>query len=675
MSVPRCRKCRAASPPSPSTPRRCGASGRRRSPRRRVRRPAPRGWSCSRACSSERRAPRAVRRRASDGDTAPAARGTSDRRSSAPDPPMPRACRRSPPRGSSRTRRRRTAAPTGGWRADARCAMRERALVTEIPMHIDEAHQRLVDGVLGRPYFAPLREPPKERGGGGEHPLPVAFGLASIEAIEHGVELRSQRRVAGHGDLARGGRHPVPEEVAPQQRSGSLPAPVTVEPAVGGRGTGGVQMPALIADPGLDAMVLQQVVRRSASRGTRDSCDGGHRRRPGSAERKRSACGSASSQEPLEWEIDLSLYSAWRRSVRMGRCPRTRSSISRPTGCRSSWSSATTRCPRSPLGGPRRPTSDEDLATFAEMRERTGIDGISDVPYRPSVLPEHAHGWGGRPGVAAHRAGAAWASQFTVRSIDARRTAGRARRCSAGRTEPGRVRGARRLGGDRTPPGDRSLTRPACCARGQPYATRAPSAETLDLEGVTLALPIPTRASEILDFAGRWGTEKVPQRHPVVAGVHARESRRGRTGLDATTTVAIGTQGFDADSGQVWLAHVGIGGNHEHSVERIDGVLSFRGGELLFPGEVRLGSGESYESPWVYGSYGEGLDAAAHRYHRHLRAVSRSSHAGSPRHTECLGGGVLRSRLRDPRRTRGARGRARRRTIRARRRMVPRPPR
>src|SRR4029453_7995437 len=40
--------------------------------------------------------------------------------------------------------------------------------------------------------------------------------------------------------------------------------------------------------------------------------------------------------------------------------------------------------------------------------------------------------------------------------------------------------------------------------------------------------------------------------------------------------------------------------------------------------------GEAYESPWVYGSYGEGLDAAAHRYHRHLREISRSSRRDRP---------------------------------------------
>ena len=274
--------------------------------------------------------------------------------------------------------------------------------------------------------------------------------------------------------------------------------------------------------------------------------------------------------------------------------------------------------------GARVTAADHDLHTFTEMRERPGIEGISDVPYRPSLLPEHAYGWSGRPGVAAHRGGGAWASRFSVQSI----------RLDGNPIESGRV--------VQDGPGlvtisandewtqieivlEIDLSASGLLRTRASIRNASASTDPLCVDAVSLALPIPTSATEMLDFAGRWSAEKIPQRHPVVVGVHARESRRGRTGLDATTTVAVGTPGFDADAGEVWLSHVGIGGNHEHAVERTDAALSFRGGELLLPGEVRLGQGEWYESPWVYGSYGEGLDAAAHRYHQHLRTASRSS--------------------------------------------------
>ena len=59
-------------------------------------------------------------------------------------------------------------------------------------------------------------------------------------------------------------------------------------------------------------------------------------------------------------------------------------------------------------------------------------------------------------------------------------------------------------------------------------------------------------------------------------------------------------------------------------------MLFRSGGELLLPGEVRLATGDSYQSPWVYGSYGEGLDEVARRFHRHLRSRERAVSADRP---------------------------------------------
>ncbi|QTE30960.1 alpha-galactosidase [Pengzhenrongella sicca] len=274
--------------------------------------------------------------------------------------------------------------------------------------------------------------------------------------------------------------------------------------------------------------------------------------------------------------------------------------------------------------GDRLVATDEDLRVLAASSGRTGIDGASDVPYEPSLLPEHTFGWGGRPGVAMHRGGASWSPRLAVDGVelDGREVAagqvvqsGAGTVCVLARDDAAEVTLVLEIALT-----DAGLLRTRAIVRND-----SGSAEPLEVGGVSLALAVPTAAREVLDFAGRWGTEKVPQRHPVVVGTHARESRRGRTGLDATGTIALGTPGFDSRSGQVWLCHVGIGGNHEHAVERSDGYLAFRGGELLLPGEVRLATGREYSSPWVYGSYGDGLDAAADRYHRLLRGLSRSS--------------------------------------------------
>ncbi len=136
-----------------------------------------------------------------------------------------------------------------------------------------------------------------------------------------------------------------------------------------------------------------------------------------------------------------------------------------------------------------------------------------------------------------------------------------------------------------------------------------------------LAYPVPQVASEILDLAGRWTKERVPQRHAFTVGTHLRENRKGRTGADAATVLHAGVPGFAFGSGETWGVHTGWSGNHTHYAERMytgDQVLG--GGELLLPGEIVLGQGESYTSPWLYGSYGIGLDAVARRFHRFLRA-------------------------------------------------------
>lgn len=150
------------------------------------------------------------------------------------------------------------------------------------------------------------------------------------------------------------------------------------------------------------------------------------------------------------------------------------------------------------------------------------------------------------------------------------------------------------------------------------------------LDRLAALMPVPAQAVEVLDFAGRWSRERAPQRAAVRQGAWVRENRRGRTGFDAGPLIA-GTSGFGFRSGQVWAVHAAWSGNHVQYVERLaegGGVLG--GGELLEPGEIRLLTGESYQSPWVYFVAGEsGLDELSVRLHRRLRA--RAGHPVTPR--------------------------------------------
>lgn len=146
-------------------------------------------------------------------------------------------------------------------------------------------------------------------------------------------------------------------------------------------------------------------------------------------------------------------------------------------------------------------------------------------------------------------------------------------------------------------------------------------AEPYQLDDLVLAYPVPQQANEILDLAGRWTKERIPQRRGFTVGTHLRENRRGRTGADSAYLLHVGAAGFGFANGEVWAVHTGWSGNHTHYAERVTaGDQVIGGGELLLPGEIVLASGDSYSTPWLYGSYGVGLDAVARRFHSFLRA-------------------------------------------------------
>lgn len=260
------------------------------------------------------------------------------------------------------------------------------------------------------------------------------------------------------------------------------------------------------------------------------------------------------------------------------------------------------------------PLDTDALTALADADVTPVSPNEMDDPVRLSVLPEPHRGWSGRPGLAGHRDGADWSPAFTVTSLavtDSAVTAD-AEDTVAGLT----VRVTIEMLGS-------GLVR-----------ARAGVTNTADgiytVDDLTLAMPVPSGAREILDFAGRWGKERTPQRRELVVGTHQREGRKGRTGTDAATVLTVGEPGFGFAHGQVWGVHTAWSGNHRHHAERLaTGRQVIGGGELLLPGEVRLGTGATYEGPWVYFAHGDGLDDQARRFHRWLR--SRPQHPTTPR--------------------------------------------
>lgn len=143
------------------------------------------------------------------------------------------------------------------------------------------------------------------------------------------------------------------------------------------------------------------------------------------------------------------------------------------------------------------------------------------------------------------------------------------------------------------------------------------------LDGLDVTVPAPEPAAELLDLTGRHEGESAPQRHPIRDGLWLREGRRGTPGHDRPTLLAAGTTGFDVGSGQVTMVHVAWSGNSVYRAERDAAqAATLGGGELLLPGEVVLGPGSFYTTPWVYVvASSEGLDGVAAGFHTWQRSL------------------------------------------------------
>jgi alpha-galactosidase len=222
-----------------------------------------------------------------------------------------------------------------------------------------------------------------------------------------------------------------------------------------------------------------------------------------------------------------------------------------------------------------------------------------------ALVPEYSAGWFGLPGLSGHRDGQDFSASFrltsvaqtgnTVQVTAADPDAGLSIQLTIELTDSGLVRAK----ADLTNAGE------------TPYT----------VDGLVLALPVPTEATELLDMTGRHIGERHPQRHAFTQGAHIRDNRRGRTGADATLLLIAGTPGFDFGTGEIWALHTAWSGNHRSYAERgMSGYGVIGGGELLLPGEGRLQSQGTYSTPWIYGSYGVGLDRVSSRFHEYLRA-------------------------------------------------------
>jgi len=257
------------------------------------------------------------------------------------------------------------------------------------------------------------------------------------------------------------------------------------------------------------------------------------------------------------------------------------------------------------------------LDSVADALHRPAVSGGLDVVAPLSIVPEHGSGYEGRPGLLGRRRrGTAWAPRFvpgpdgsvtvdehsvTVSAVD---TVAELELITHIRLE--------------------TVLEVSCTLVNH-------SRDRYLLDALTVCLPLPAHAAELLTFSGRWTREFHTERRPWTTGTWSVENRLGRTSHERPPLVYAGQPGFGEWAGDVWGVHLAWSGNHTIVADRLaDGRRCIQAGELLHPGELSLEPGASYTTPTVLGVYADhGLTAASQGFHRYARALP--AHPTRPR--------------------------------------------
>jgi alpha-galactosidase len=251
---------------------------------------------------------------------------------------------------------------------------------------------------------------------------------------------------------------------------------------------------------------------------------------------------------------------------------------------------------------------DLDLTALADAVVPAVPPSAVETPFRLTLLPVIAQGWSGRPAISG-----SWAAAGTAR-LQWR---------LAGVTRPT----ASTVVFDLLSTEDQLQVTtevelsPQGVVRVR-HAVANRGTDTFGLESLDVMLPVPPRASEILDFSGLWAHERRPQRAPLRDGAWSRETRHGRPGHDDPFLMMLGTPGFGFRSGELWAVHLAWSGDKRLWAEQQPLGHSLLGcGELLAPGEIRLAPGDSYTTPWAVAAWSaNGIDGLSARLHGWIRS-------------------------------------------------------
>lgn len=257
---------------------------------------------------------------------------------------------------------------------------------------------------------------------------------------------------------------------------------------------------------------------------------------------------------------------------------------------------------------------------FSKAQYSAVASGICDVPPLLSLLPQQSEGWTGTPGLEGSRNGVAKFSAFSLQDVET--DAGGAN------ADPSRMVAKLHDGEADIDVAVELEVTPSGVVRTRARLTNT-GADGYAVGSLFLALPTPASETYVLDQNGHHLRERDTLMHEFTIGSHQREIRVGR-GHTISSIHGTCEPGTSWRHGLVHYIHVAWSGNTRTIAEKDTlGYQAMFGGELLLPGEVVLANGEEYASPWIVGTWGNGLDQAASRIHEFVRA--RASHPTTKR--------------------------------------------
>ncbi|MEY3089265.1 MAG: hypothetical protein RLZZ208_533, partial [Actinomycetota bacterium] len=204
-----------------------------------------------------------------------------------------------------------------------------------------------------------------------------------------------------------------------------------------------------------------------------------------------------------------------------------------------------------------------DLSKMSFLRSIPNSD--FDEMQNPGVLREHSRGWLGYPTISGHRSGKAWSTKFAVKELNSSKDTLNAKLID-----------------------DYAKLELTLSFRLDQYGAARINYKLTNLdENYTLNelcywLPLSEKATQSLDFVGRWSKERTPQRKQIDIGRWVRESHEGRSGHNFTIGEIASTAETNFASGEAWSVALAWSGDSRYYIEKnYEGVTSIGASEAL----------------------------------------------------------------------------------------------